>query len=527
VDEGDAFHPGGKSSALAVRLRERLPDGTYTATYRIISADGHPVSGGLVFTFGKPSARLGASVSELLERRGGTGAVTKVGFGVARGLQYAAIALALGTGFFLTVIWLPGLGLVAGAGREWREASQAFVHRLRTLLIATAATGVASALLGIVFQGATGAGTSFWSALDPDIWREVLETRFGTIWGLRVLVWLAVGALVAATFSAGRRLVLQPASLGAAGLVLQPRARIPVLALLALPLGFLVLSVALSGHASLQSPTGLLVPANVVHVSAVSIWAGGLALLVLALPAATRSLERPDRTRLLAAILARFSTVAFVAAAALLASGLTQAIAEVRTLENVTGTAFGRAVLIKFCLFLGLIAIGAYNRRRMVPRLAQLAAEGGPPGRSGMLVRRALRAEVALVVAVLGVTAALVSYPPSVAESSGPVSVSRSLGPADLQLTVDPARVGPNEVHFYLTNKRDGSPFERVKEFTVKLALPDKQIGPIAQRTRRVVPGHYVMDGAVFGAAGDWRVEVAARVSAFDAYYADLDVPID
>ena len=37
----------------------------------------------------------------------------------------------------------------------------------------------------IVLQGATAAGTSFWSALDADVMREVLHTRFGTIWGLR------------------------------------------------------------------------------------------------------------------------------------------------------------------------------------------------------------------------------------------------------------------------------------------------------------------------------------------------------
>jgi copper transport protein len=526
VESGEAFHPGGETSQLAERLDPELPEGTYTATYRVISADGHPVSGGLVFSIGRASANPGQTVSELLRERSEAGPVTQVGFGVARGLQYGAIALAIGAAFFVLAIWLPALGLVAGGTRDWQEASERFMRRLRKMLALTFAVAVLSGAAGIVFQGATAAGVSFWSALDPEIWGEVLGTRFGTVWGLRVLVWGALAAVVAVTFARGYRPVLQPASLGATGVALPGPARIPVLAAVALPLAFLALSVSLAGHASLQDPVALLIPANVLHVLAVSVWAGGLVLLVLALPEATRRLTPPDRTRLLAATLARFSTVAGVAIALLVVGGVVQSLFEVRSLGNLTGTGFGRAVLIKICLFVVLLGLGAFNRRRMVPALRRIAAQGEPPGRAGTLLRRALRAEVALIVVVLGVTSALVSYAPSVAVSGGPVSITRSLGPADIQLTVDPARVGPNAVHVYLTDKRTGAQYDRVKEFKAQLALPDKKIGPIDQSVRKAGPGHYVMDGAVFGAGGEWQFEIAARVSAFDAYYATLDVPI-
>ena len=52
VQTGAAFHPGGRGSEVAVRLRPGLGDGSYTATYRVISADGHPVSSGFVFAVG-------------------------------------------------------------------------------------------------------------------------------------------------------------------------------------------------------------------------------------------------------------------------------------------------------------------------------------------------------------------------------------------------------------------------------------------------------------------------------------------
>ena len=54
VDDSKVVHPGGRGAEVGVGLRSGLADGTYTATYRVISADSHPVSGGVVFSVGKP-----------------------------------------------------------------------------------------------------------------------------------------------------------------------------------------------------------------------------------------------------------------------------------------------------------------------------------------------------------------------------------------------------------------------------------------------------------------------------------------
>jgi hypothetical protein len=65
VDQGGAFHPAGKSNAYAVKLQRRLTDGTYTATYQAVSADGHVISAGSTFSIGAPSSGTEA-VSDLL-----------------------------------------------------------------------------------------------------------------------------------------------------------------------------------------------------------------------------------------------------------------------------------------------------------------------------------------------------------------------------------------------------------------------------------------------------------------------------
>ena len=103
-------------------------------------------------------------------------------------------------------------------------------------------------------------------------------------------------------------------------------------------------------------------------------------------------------------------------------------------------TAYGRAVLIKVGLLLALIGWARSTAGAVVPALRRVAAaarrRAGPAG----CCARTLRAEVALVLVVLGVTGALTGYAPPAAAAAGPQSVSKRMGPLDLELTVDPAR---------------------------------------------------------------------------------------
>src|SRR5690348_13843637 len=45
VDTGTASHPAGVDSKITTSLRSGLGDGTYIESYRVISADSHPVAG--------------------------------------------------------------------------------------------------------------------------------------------------------------------------------------------------------------------------------------------------------------------------------------------------------------------------------------------------------------------------------------------------------------------------------------------------------------------------------------------------
>jgi copper transport protein len=537
VDDNTVAHPRGIGKQIAVGLKPGLADGAYTATYRVVSADGHPVAGGMVFNVGDGGTAPSASVADLLDDTK-AGPVTGTAFGVARAAGYLAIALALGGMIFVALVWGPALRVAGTAA-----AAAPFARRVRRLMAGATVLGAGATAAGIVLEGAVGAGTSFWGALNGAVVRDVLHTHFGTMWALRLGAWLLLGAGLAVTAlrrapvpvsvpSPAFRPAVAVAGGGARGSAQSGGFLPPASSARTLPsgpvaaLGFgivgcaLALTPALGGHARTQSPTALLVPADVVHVVGMSAWLGGLAFLLFAVPAATRALEPADRTRLLAAALARFSPLALGAVAALAVTGVIQALIEVRTLDALTGTAFGRAVLVKAVLLAVLIGLGAVNRQRVVPALRRLAAGGAAPGDAGRLLRRTLRAEVALIVVVLAVTGALTGYAPPTAESAnqGPVAVSQRMGPLDLQLTVDPAQVGPNAVHLYLFDAKTGAAFNGTKELRVQASLPKKGIGPLDLTTHRAGPGHYVADAVVLSPGGDWQLDVTDRVSDFDEY---------
>jgi copper transport protein len=288
----------------------------------------------------------------------------------------------------------------------------------------------------------------------------------------------------------------------------------------------LLVTVAFSGHANSQSPRGVLLPLDFVHVGAMSLWLGGLAMLLVAVPQATSAIQPSERTALLSRLLARFSPLALASVIALAASGVAQAYIHVRTLDALAETGYGRDVLAKTVLLLVLIGLGYTQRERVIPRLRGAVRSGEAPGVAGFMLRRVLRTEVMVVLAVLGVTAALVDYVPPVVQASGPVNVATRIGPAQLEMTVEPARVGVNEIHIYLFDARSGGPYAAAKEVTLSARLPAKGIGPEKLALDRAGPGHYIAAGSALVPAGTWELRLTVRISEFEEFSRELKVPI-
>ena len=140
--------------------------------------------------------------------------------------------------------------------------------------------------------------------------------------------------------------------------------------------------------ASGKSPTGLFFPVDAIHVLSASVWVGGIACLLLALPAATRRLQEGERTQLLLGSLRRFSPFALAAVIAIAATGVIQAYIDVRSIHGLLHTTYGALIIAKTALLGALIVLGWLNRERLIPALRRIAAAAGPPGGAGVVARR-------------------------------------------------------------------------------------------------------------------------------------------
>jgi copper transport protein len=496
VDDGTISHPG-TSRSIAVGLRPGLPDGTYLATYRVVSVDTHVVSGGATFSIGHPGGQGSLTVAGLLARDR-TGRATLLAFGVVRALGYLAIALFAGGLAFLSLLWRGAEAI--------GEADERLRGRARAILAAAAALGLIVTALAFGLQGSEEGGVSFSGAFGSGVLEGVIHSRFGTWWGLRLLDWAALLALCAA----GARIRFSRAWEALCGLggVL------------------LIVTVVLSGHAYSQSPRGLLIASDFAHLTAMSLWLGGLAMMLVALPRATAALDPPERSRLLSGLLGAFSPLALASVVVLAGTGALQAYIHVRTFHGLLHTGYGHDVLAKTVLLAVLVGLGYGQRGRVMPALREAVKHGSSPGAAGFRLRNLLRLEVLAIVAVIGVTGALVDYTPPVSQEAGPVNVSARIGPTELEMTVEPARAGPNGIHIYLLNARSGLPYTAAKEVRLTAALPARSIGAQKLALQPAGPGHWVVSGAQLIPAGAWRLGMTVRVSEFQQFTRQVEVSI-
>jgi copper transport protein len=144
---------------------------------------------------------------------------------------------------------------------------------------------------------------------------------------------------------------------------------------------------------------------NPLHVTAASLWIGSLLVLVVAgLPAVLRGSVPADRREgLIAEMVARFSNLALAAAALLGATGVTTAWLHLKYLSALWTTSYGYALIAKLCVVAIVAALGAWNWRRMRPRLG---AEG-----AARILQRSATTELVFAGIVLAITAVLVSLP--------------------------------------------------------------------------------------------------------------------
>jgi copper transport protein len=290
--------------SVLIVLPDDLPPGTQIVSYRVVSEDGHPVAGSILFSIG---AVTGATAPA-------TGGLRSVTIWLARIGVYLGLFMGVGGALFAT--WIG------------QETGGSAVSRIAL------AVGLVGAAASLGLQGLDLLNLPPAGLVTAAPWTAALATSLGPS------LLIAIGAMALALYAS-----INPAI---------PIAR----ALTALAVAGVGVSLAASGHAATAPPPWLTRPSLFLHGVAVAYWVGALAPLAVM---AHRRSERLPRT------LRRFSDIAVPLVGLLVLSGLTLSIIQLDGVRALVGTNYGIILSIKLALVMLLLALAALNRFVAMP----------------------------------------------------------------------------------------------------------------------------------------------------------------
>jgi copper transport protein len=508
-DRVDTGTPTADGATVTLPLRGDLPDDGYLVTYRVISADSHPVSGAFGFTVGEgrpvdSAVAAGADDSDPLV----TGLTA-----VARWIGFVGLALGVGIPAFLLLCWPAG----------WAA------RRPRRLAAVGAGAIAVGGLLAFLLQGPYGAGTGLGGLVDLSLISATASSAFGITLLVRVVLALL---LVAALRAAPHRAAVIVGTVVAAGLVV---------------------TTAAVGHPVAGPTPALAVAITTIHVAAMVLWVGGLAALLAAL------LRTGVPAGELSTALPRFSSLALGCVVALVLSGIVQGVREVGSPSALFATTYGWVLVAKIALVLVVLGAAGVSRvwvqqhlgvRRPRPSSRRLTAhafaahDGGHDDEAAAaraaaqaeaavadirMFRRSVLLEAGLLAVVLALSAVLTGTAPARSAVAQPYAATLPLqgGGEDagsVQVSLDPAATGPNTMHVYLFDA-DGR-LTQPAEIRVTITEEQQQIGPLELELAPAGPGHYVAEGLTIGHAGTWTLVVTVRQDEFTALTARADIPV-
>ena len=400
-----------------------LPDGPYVASWRVVSADGHPVAGAFSFGVGADAVPVAGDSTG----SGGSSASTAP-FPVVAARLGGYLGFACFAGVIAFVLWC-SVGAAADPSLQ-RTARLGLVG------------GIVAGVVGLLLQGPYTAGQSFTALLDPGLLGETLSTPFGLAMLWRLVLY---GVLTGLAWH------LPTVTRGA------PRWLVP-----ACTFGVAV-TIAGAGHGASGRWTDLAVVTA--HVLTAGVWVGGLVVLTVL----GRAVERRA--------IAQFSRLAMASVLVLVTTGVLNSLQRVHSVDQLFFTRYGVLLWFKLLLVAMALAGGAVSRHR-------LGHQGNPL--SSVRVEAMATVGVLAMTAALSMTtpppdAAAAQRPPAAA--AGPSTrdnrqVQMPLGQGRAaMLAVLPATTKGSRLRLLLT-RQDGTPFDAAA-VRLDLSNPDRGIGAI------------------------------------------------
>jgi copper transport protein len=441
---------------LVVTPGRVLGQGTHALSWRVFSADGHPVGGSLVFAIGSPSPTRSPILA------GDTDRQVRAAIWLARVCLFLALFIGVGGAFFAASI---GVALPAAT---------------RTALVAFIVLGQVAAVMSIGLQGLDILLAPLSRLIDPQTWRAGYATSYGTT---ATIAFVALLAAYASVWWHARRI----------------RMLLAVAALAGLGAAFVS-----SGHVSTAAPVALSRTVLFVHVVCIAFWIGALAPLL--------TLMRSDRARECDQALERFSRVIPFPLAALVVTGGVLAVIQLDHVDALWLTNYGWVLGLKLLVLLGLFMLAAVNRFVLTPAWRRKSQDARPR------FVRTLRAELALIVLIFAIVALWRFTPPPrslIAAREEPVFTHIHTQKAMADITIARSRAGLSRISIVLQTG-DFRPLS-AKEVTLLLANPAAGIEPISRpATPSPDKDAWHVNDLMLPASGAWAINLEVLIDDFE-----------
>ena len=385
VDKGDLHLNPTYFTHLVVSL-PTLPIGVYQVVWRVISAtDGHQTSGSYQFVVGKVTAELMIPTTQQ------TTASLPIADMLVKGILYLAASILLGATIFKFLVWNPSVRAARIASEDvpgYERFSKGLV--LAALVVFTLANAVS-----LMVQAGLAKGTLIGWPWQTEFRIIIATTRVGSLGILRFEAALVLAFLFLPRENFWNRW---------AGLIV---------CLL------LLLTFSLESHAAGSPRPFVPVLADWLHLTAVSVWVGGLFAFMGAMISIRRLAPEP-KTLVTSLLIPYFSNLAWVSVGILGLTGIYSAFLEVGRLDALWTTTYGQALIVKLTIALPMLVLGGVHFYFTRPAIRRAATQ---PGGGPMLVKRfryLLTVEAALGIVILLWVGAFTSLPPaSLTRTSG------------------------------------------------------------------------------------------------------------
>ncbi|WP_236655293.1 copper resistance CopC/CopD family protein [Streptacidiphilus carbonis] len=347
----------------------------WTLDWRAVSQDdGHVTTGQLHYTGTSTTATVGrAAVAALpVAAMPAPDPTVKHLLTGARLIGYLALALFVGGLAFLALLWPQGSG----------------DRRTRAVLAAAWFAGLTTTVATVGLQGAYAAMRPPGALFSARTYADVLATHLGVVLTARALLWLLAGVVLTALLQGGERAARSPGwRIGGTAVAFG-----------------LLRTTGMAGHtAEVAQPVWGAV-ADTVHLIGVSLWIGGLTLLLVGvLPR-----RRPEE---LAFVVPRYSTLALTAVTGIVAAGLVLAWQLVGSVDALVHTSYGHLLLVKVALLLVVLLLAQRSKAWVRHRLDIAVLLRGDSAAVRPFVY-SVAAETGVVLLVLTATSLLVTSDP-------------------------------------------------------------------------------------------------------------------